>query len=291
MGQTVKDQLKAAFALVLKPVVRLLIAQGLTHAELSEVTKEVYVEAALRYFSDGDKVNQSRVAVLTGLTRKEVRNVIDRALTAGEHAKVVSRPERVLTGWYSDPVYTGPYGIPLELPYESEDQEDPTIISLVKTYSGDMAPRQVLDLLLKSGSVVEVDHGYKVVRRNYVPEPLSPNMIKRLGDIGYWVFSTLAQNIGKEKREDFGFFDRYVFADDGLTDEVILKFDEFFKARGQVLLEEIDNWFAMNSKYCDSSDERKETGVYMVHFVDDRRARSSLKDILIEKGVDLGNNK
>ena len=153
-----------------------------------------------------------------------------------------------------------------------------------------MAPKQVLDLLLTSGSVVEVDHGYKVVRRNYVPEPLSPNMIKRLGDIGYWVFSTLAQNIGKEHREDFGFFDRLVFADEGLTDKVIMKFDEFFKARGQILLEEIDNWFAMNSKYCEPSDERKETGVYMVHYVDDRSARSTLRDLLIEKGIDSGNN-
>ena len=288
MGETVKDQLKRAFALVLKPMVRLLIAQGVTHADLSETAKEVYVEVALRYFADNGRINQSRIAVLTGLTRKEVKNVIDRALAADDGAKVHSRPERVLTGWYSDPMYTGPYGIPLDLPYESSEDDEPSIVTLVKTYSGDMAPRQVLDLLLTSGSVVEVDSRYKAVRRNYVPEPLSPIVIKRLGDIGYWVFSTLARNMEKESKEEFGFFDRCVFADEGLTDNVITEFDVYLKERGQVLLEEIDNWFAINSKRNKKDTQAKETGVYMVHYVDDKSDRSNLKELLLEKGMDKG---
>jgi hypothetical protein len=285
MGHTVKDQLKQAFALVLKPMVRLLIAQGVTHADLAETAKEVYVETALRHFEEEGRINQSRVAVLTGLTRKEVKNVIDRALATDDGSKVRSRPERVLTGWYSDPKFTGPYGIPLDLPYESEDPEDPSIVSLVKTFSGDMAPKQVLDLLLTSGSVVEVDKRYKPVRRNYIPEPLSPIVIKRLGDIGYWVFSTLARNMEKEHSEDFGFFDRCVFADDGLADNVITDFDVYLKERGQTLLEEIDNWFAINAKRNDASAQVKETGVYMVHYVDDGEERTSLKELLEKRGL------
>ena len=147
MGQEVKDHLRRALSLMLKPLVRLLIAQGVTHAEFSETAKEVYVETALRYFEKDGRINKSRVAILTGLTRKDVKTVVDRALTTSYKEKTHSRPARVLTGWYSDPHYQGPYGIPLELPYETGDVEEPNFVALVKNYSGDMAPRQMLNQL------------------------------------------------------------------------------------------------------------------------------------------------
>ena len=100
MGQEIKDHLRRALAQMFKPLVRLLIAQGVTHAEFSETAKEVYVETALRHFEKDGKVNKSRVAILTGLTRKEVKNVIDRALSTDHKEKTYSRPARVLTGWY-----------------------------------------------------------------------------------------------------------------------------------------------------------------------------------------------
>ncbi len=92
MGQEVKDHLRRALSLMFKPLVRLLIAQGVTHAEFSETAKEVYVEVALRDFEDEGRVNKSRIAILTGLTRKEVKNVIDRALSSGYKEKTYSRP-------------------------------------------------------------------------------------------------------------------------------------------------------------------------------------------------------
>ena len=287
MAESVKHHLKAALTLLLKPLVRLLIAQGVTHADFSETAKEVYVEIALRHFDAEGKVNKSRVAILTGLTRKEVKNVVDRTLEIGNKARMFSRPERVLTGWYSDPKYTGPYGIPLELPYESSDLDDPSFVKLVRAYSGDMAPRQMLTELLSSGSVVELDQRYKAIRRNYEPAPLSPEIISRLGDIGYWVFSTIAKNMEKEKRQDFGLFERVVFADDGCTDDVIEKFDEYVKVRGQKLIEEIDVWFATNEHANDPNQQRKDTGFYMVHYVDNKEERSGLREILLERGVDI----
>ena len=155
MGQEVKDHLRRALSLMLKPLARLLIAQGVTHAEFAETAKEVYVETALRHFEAEGRVNKSRIAILTGLTRKEVKNVIDRTLEGGYQPKTYSRPERVLTGWYSDPKFQGPYGIPLELPYEARGENEPSFVDLVRQYSGDMAPRQMLNQLVEAGSVVE----------------------------------------------------------------------------------------------------------------------------------------
>ncbi|MGW8180803.1 MAG: DUF6502 family protein [bacterium] len=285
MAESVKDHLRQALALMLKPLVRLMIAQGVTHAEFAETTKEVYVETALRHFEDAGRVNKSRIAILTGLTRKEVKNVIDRTLEEAQPDKSYSRPERVLTGWFSDPKYTGPYGIPLELPYESVQQDGPSFVKLVREYSGDMAPRQMLNELLVSGSVIEVEGRYKAVRRVYKFSALSPEFIKRLGEVGYRVFSTAAKNIDKEM-EGSGYFDRMVFADEGCTQEVIDEFDKYIKVRGQELLEEIDVWFSSRSEKGEGNGEKKDTGLYMVHYVESGEERYSLRDILLERGVE-----
>ena len=285
MGQEVKDHLRRALSLMFKPLVRLLIAQGVTHAEFSETAKEVYVEVALRHFESQGRVNRSRVAILTGLTRKEVKNVIDRTIELGFQEKTYSRPERVLTGWYSDPRFQGPYGIPLELQYEVTDKESPSFIELVKKYSGDMAPRQMLNQLLEAGSVVEIENRYKAVRRIFKHSTLSPSLIKRLGEVGYRVFSTAAKNIDKQM-EGSGYFDRMVFADDGCTDEVINSFDEYIKPRGQEFLEELDVWFSSRKDLNKEGDERKETGIYMVHYVEDIEDQGTLRSLLFERGVE-----
>lgn len=285
MGQEIKDHLRRALAQMFKPLVRLLIAQGVTHAEFSETAKEVYVETALRHFETNGRVNKSRVAILTGLTRKEVKNVIDRALSTDRKEKTYSRPARVLTGWYSDPQFQGPYGIPLELPYDTRDEEGPSFVELVKRYSGDMAPRQMLNQLLESGSVLEVEGLYKAVSRTFTHSQLSPDLIRRLGSVGYRVFSSAAKNIDRND-EHGGHFDRMVFADDGCTDEVIDEFDKYIRNRGQDFLEELDVWFSSRKEDRKPGEHRKETGLYMVHYVEEEEELKNLQSLLEERGIE-----
>ena len=284
MGSNVKEYLLQALRTMLKPLVKLFISQGVTHAEFAEAAKEVYVEIALRDFETNERINKSRVAILTGLTRKEVKSVIDRALESGHQEKMYSRPERVLAGWYSDPTYTGPYGIPLELPYEASEGDEQSFVGLVKSYSGDMAPRQMLNELLRSGSVVEIDKRYKAVSRTYEPTALSPELIVRLGEIGQRFFSTAAMNIEK-KGQGSGFFDRLVYADEGCSENVIGMFDEYIKVRGQEFLEELDVWFSTNERYNKSKEFRKGTGLYMVHYVEASEDKVSLRDLLKDRGA------
>ena len=285
MGHEVKDHLRRALSLMFKPLVRLLISQGVTHAEFSETVKEVYVETALRYFETDGKVNKSRIAILTGLTRKEVKNVIDRTLEETQQEKSYSRPERVLTGWYSDPKFQGPYGIPLELPYEGNEDSDRSFVELVRLYSGDMAPRQMLNQLMEAGSVVEIDGRYKAIRRIYKHSTLSPSLIKRLGEVGYRVFSTAAKNIDKQM-EGSGYFDRMVFADEGCTQGTIDEFDGYIKPKGQEFLEDIDVWFSSRKDEENSGDAKLETGIYMVHYVEDAEDLLDLRELLKERGMD-----
>ena len=97
----VQRNLRRSLRMMLKPLVKLLINQGVTHGDFSDVAKDVYVEMAIRHFTDGAKINQSRIAVLTGLTRKEVKNVLVRASSSEVGGQSFSRPSKVLMGWYS----------------------------------------------------------------------------------------------------------------------------------------------------------------------------------------------
>jgi hypothetical protein len=286
MGEQVQEHLRLALRMMLKPLIRLLISQGVSHADFSEAAKDVYVEMAIRHFDDGDRVNQSRVAILTGLTRKEVKNVIDRAMTTEAHGKNFSRPSRVLVGWHSDPKYTGPYGVPLEIPYESTNKGDPSFKELVRAYSGDMAPLQMLKELMRVGAVIQVDSGnYKVLRRNFEPERLSPELLERFGDVAHNFFSTAAANIEKTE-QGAGFFERVVYAEEPIPKEMISQFDDYIKHRGQEFLEELDNWFVRKQEEIDRRKERFDTGFGMFHYVESKEDKGSLSELLRDRGLE-----
>jgi len=142
----------------------------------------------------------------------------------------------------------------------------------------------MLNQLVESGAVLEVDGRYKAVSRIFLHSKLSPMLIQRLGNVGYRVFSSAARNIDIQSGEA-SHFDRMVFADDGCTEEVIELFNEFIKTRGQEFLEELDVWFSSRKELSDRSTDRKETGVYMVHYVEDAEDLGTLQDLLEGRGI------
>ena len=285
MSEDVKENLRLALRMMLKPLVKLLIAQGVTHYDFSEAAKDVFVEMALRHFEQGERVNQSRVAVLTGLTRKEVKRVIVRAYTSEVHGKGFSRPSKVLLGWHSDPVFVGPYGIPLDLPYDTADGE-PSFKALVKVYGSDMAPKQMLEVLLASGAVIETDEGtYKALRRSFEPKALSPQLLERFGDVAHNFFSTAARNIDTEKRSD-ALFERVVAATRPLSASEIALLSQYIKQHGQGFLEKVDNWI-VSMPEAPGDREKFETGLGMYHYVESKQDKSSLRDLLIERGLEI----
>jgi hypothetical protein len=72
-----KLSILAAYKRLLKPLVRILIRNSVSFAEFSEIAKDVYVEVASSDFQLPDKnMTQGRIAILTGLTRKEVNRLI-----------------------------------------------------------------------------------------------------------------------------------------------------------------------------------------------------------------------
>ena len=86
--------------------------------------------------------------------------------------------------------------------------------------------------------------------------------------------------------EGSGYFDRMVFADDGCTEDLIDRFDDFIKPKGQDFLEEIDVWFSSRKDENAPGEIRRETGMYMVHYVEDEEELVDLRELLAQRGIE-----
>lgn len=74
----VKRELLSAFRSLMTPLVRILLRNGISFREFAEVLKDVFVAVCARdLVVPGRRLTLSRIAIVTGLTRKEV-STIDR---------------------------------------------------------------------------------------------------------------------------------------------------------------------------------------------------------------------
>jgi hypothetical protein len=270
MTDSVRLGLLAAYRKLLQPLVRILIRSGISYGETAELLKTVFVEVAGRDFDLPDrKTSLSRIAILTGLTRKEVAKQ-DEILRSGalNFDSNLNRVIRVLEGWHNDPVFTGPYGMPMELPFESPTSA--SFAGLVRRHSGDMAPRAMLDELIRVGAVEQTASGaFKVLVRVYIPRDFHPDALHRFGEVVRDFVNTYEFNMDKQPGK--GRFERIVFADDGLREELIPAFDALLRTKGYKFLLELNNWISAqdNVNVSRKGNRRIKTGVGVYHFIAD----------------------
>jgi hypothetical protein len=127
---------------------------------LSELLRELYVNVAEHDFPLAEKTQtDSRVSLLTGIHRKEVRRL--RGGGAPVHAipTALSQTSRIVALWLGDRTYCNARGKPLPL---RRIGEAPSFESLVETVTRDVRPRAVLDDWLDRG-IVTTDAQDRVV--------------------------------------------------------------------------------------------------------------------------------
>ncbi|WP_267427680.1 DUF6502 family protein [Methylobacterium sp. GC_Met_2] len=143
--------LHAPLARLLRPLVRLLVARGITFPALTDLLRELYVNVAEYDFAlSGKEQTDSRVSLLTGIHRKEVRRLRGAGAPVSAVPAVVSRTSRIIARWIADPIFTDPQGHPLPLPRTAEDSA-PSFETLVAGVTRDLRPRAILDEWLDRG--------------------------------------------------------------------------------------------------------------------------------------------
>src|SRR5256884_1598932 len=148
-------QVLAAARQWLRPLVHVLIRCGVTWKEFAELSRRSYVEVASHQFGKrGRPTNVSRTAVLTGLTRREVRKQRARlAATTDTFAGHVTKASLVLSAWHQDRDLLDSRGKPLPLPLEGEGVSFAALLR--RCGAGDVRPSTLLKELLSAQAVRE----------------------------------------------------------------------------------------------------------------------------------------
>lgn len=129
---------------ILAPLVRLLIARSIPFPVATEILRTLYVEIAEDHFCvPGKKQTDSRVHLLTGVHRKDVRR-----LRAERHAPALPPRKASLTSiliarWTTIDDFRDENGRPHPLPRTAE--QGPSFETLVRSVNTDIRPRVVLD--------------------------------------------------------------------------------------------------------------------------------------------------
>jgi hypothetical protein len=160
---TPSPALLRALRSVLRPLVRLMIARGLTLPALVEMLKSLLVEVADREFGIGGKPpTDSRVSLVTGVHRKDVSRL--RQMTASEQAPApasVSLGAQLVAVWMGSPHYLDEEGRPLALARFASEGGALSFEALVASVNSDIRSRVVLDEWVHQG-LVRVDEDRRV---------------------------------------------------------------------------------------------------------------------------------
>ena len=191
-----------AFQLVLRPVVKILLRYGIGFNEFAEAVKTAFVDVATSEFGiRGRPTNISRVAVMTGLTRKEVRRLRTKIESGSDVVEVKSTPiTEILHRWHAEEEFLDSRGRPATLPFTGDGL---SFSSLVRRFGGDVPPGAMRAELKRVGSVEEGANGDLTVKmRSFWPADQTEKLESALVHHVYPLLSSVSFNTDPANEND-----------------------------------------------------------------------------------------
>ena len=142
-----------AVARLMVPIARLLIARGVSYQIAAELLKRVFVAAARRHFG-ADDATGTRLSLLTGLNRKEIRRLTSAAEKEKRPEDIASFASATHAVWRSVRRWRDRDGHPKPLPRRSAGRQV-SFDDLVRSITLDHRPAAVLEELVRLGYVSE----------------------------------------------------------------------------------------------------------------------------------------
>ena len=252
MSRSINSILNESALKILRPLVRVMIRNGVSSGSFEELVRKAYVDEA---FSMAKKKQQkttiSSVSAQTGLSRKEVKRLTE--LNDIQHTDIeqkYNRAVRVISGWVNDTKFTDASGKTKIL---SIDGDKNSFSALIKQYSGDIPTKAMLDLLLAADCVVVKDNNVELIKHAYVPGKDSAEVIRILGTDTNELINTIDYNLTAEKKNKR--YQRKV-STAVLHKDAVEEFKILAKKHSQSLLEELDAWLSQNEVDPDDENAR-----------------------------------
>ena len=248
MSDSINSHLLRATQRILRPLVRILLRNGITAPAFQELARKVFVDVAHNEFALQDKPQTlARVSVITGLNRKEVARLHRLEGISETDRSWWNRAGTVLAGWLTDPNYHTRAGFPVDLPFNGPS---PNFSELVRQYSGDMYPRSVADELLRLGAIETVDGLLRLSNRGYAPDADPAAMIDILGMDTAELMETIDHNI--QVTADDKLLQAKVLADN-LPAEHLAAFNQYSKRLAMQNFDDLIRWLNAHDAGKDNS--------------------------------------
>jgi hypothetical protein len=166
--------LKAARRL-LRPLVRLMMRNGLTYPVFADALRRLFVDIAVEdILTDPKSRTDSRISLLTGVHRKELKRLREMPADALDEPNVVTLASQIIARWVGGTPFIDADGRPKPLPRLLQDPSgtEPTFETLVESVTSDVRPRAVLDDLLGHGVVLmDSDDRVQLNQNAFIPRP------------------------------------------------------------------------------------------------------------------------
>ncbi len=187
------NKLNTTFFHLLRPIARLFLRFGRGYREYSDLSKSAFVSVASEdYGVHGRPTNVSRIAAMTGLTRKEISRIRGR-IERGEGALLdrTTPIREVIEGWRSDAEFLDANGEPAALPSSGDTG---SFRALIRRFAGDI-PEGAMKKELQRIGAVECD-GERMTLLPESPEKLiaEEDMASTLRAGPYPLLAAIARN-------------------------------------------------------------------------------------------------
>jgi Family of unknown function (DUF6502) len=246
MADNVKTTLSVSLKRLLRPLVKIMLREGLTYSHFAAIAQMAFVESAAKDFAGrGMKSPASSVCVLTGMTPDQVQQVIveHEQFEASGIIDSTNPFARVLHGWHNDRAYVGPYGFPVDLPFETGPLN---FTALASRHAPGVSPDTILQELRRVGAVTEVGANiWKPLQQAYIEPSLSPVNLKRMAALVESLLTTLENNTS-DARANTDLFERTVTVDAPLSKSQLLELQAYMKTVGAQFLQRVDAFAAID---------------------------------------------
>jgi hypothetical protein len=284
METSIKTILAKATTKILKPLIRVLMRNEISHGEFAEFAKRAYMEVAYEHFSiPGRKTTYSRVAILTGLNRKEIVRLTQQSASEIHPRKgTTNRALRVVTGWLNDPDFLDDKEQPKTLPIKGDNASFNT---LAIRYSGDITARAILEELKRLG-IVKITAERDLVQLlscGYIPQNDKPEQIEIMSISATDLLETVAHNLEHEK-EELRFQRQLIHRD--VPESIVKEFKTYSHNKSSALLSELNQWLIhrMPQEPDDAKYSVKRVGVGIYYFEEHKKTGGEKDGQLKDKG-------
>lgn len=242
MSDRTQKALTRALYKMLRPMVRLLMRHGVSYRLFADIARHVYVDVAREDFAlPRRKPSLSRMAVLTGINRKDIAKLQDRPHPLSDAPQEKPTPAaRVVTGWLNDVRFHDETGEPAELPIEAEGTQ-PSFAQLVREHSSDVPVRALQDELERIHALVRRGDRVALVARGYIPVEDMQENIRIFGTAAADLMATMDHNIAKLEP---GTFIQRTVSYENIPVELLDQIRQRSAREGQEFLLKVNDWLA-----------------------------------------------